>query len=193
MFFSEELLMQTDKRPKLYLVSAGMSYVPGHEDGSHPSGFVDGNGVQYPIRCLCLIRSDGAAKAIPFSFYNDNVNLAPTDAQISSATWVSGNYPLDYNSGYYNGWSSAVGPINTWIPAKAVDNVTGLEWDIPQYKSIRFVRNESATMWGWPISAPGYSFSSKISSDYSVSVDDKGVCRIYYQGNLIKTIRSQDA
>ena len=169
---------------------AGMSYVPGHVDSNHPSGFSDGNGVQYPIRCLCLIRSDGAAKAIPFALYNDTVNLAPTDEQVEAAEWVAGNYTAAYNSGYYNNWSSAVGPINRWIPAKAVDNTTGLEWDIPQYQSIRFVRNESATMWGWPISAPGYSFSSQISSDYSVTVDN-GVCYIYYQGNLIKTIRAR--
>ena len=192
MFYSEELLM-ADTGSNLDLVAAGMSYVPGHVDSGQASGYADGNGAQTPIKCLCLIRSDGAAKAIPFALYNQNdeAHLAPTDAQISAAEWVSGEYPLNYNSGYFNTYSASVGPLNKWIPALAVDQTNALRWDIPQIQSIRYVRNESASMWGWPISAPGVSFSSQISSDYSVTVTNK-VCRIYYQGNLVKTITNAD-
>lgn len=191
MFYSEELLM-ADTGSNLYLVAAGMSYVPGHEDSSQPSGYAGGNGTQTAVKCLCLIRSDGAAKAIPFALYNQNdeAHLAPSDAQIAAAEWVSGNYPSNYNSGYYNTYSSSVGPLNVWIPALAVDQSNGLRWDIPQVQSIMFVRNESAYMWGWPITS-GSSYSSQISPDYSVTVTDK-VCRIYYQGNLVKTITNAD-
>lgn len=187
MFYSEELLM-ADTGSKLYLVAAGMSYVPGHTDAGQASGYSDGNGVQTPIKCLCLLRSDGAAKAIPFAFYNENdqAHLAPTDEQIAAASWVSGEYPSNYNSGYYNNYSSAVGPLNTWIPAIASDQGTGIGWSIPQISLIRFVRNESLVMWGWPIKK-GSIYSCQISDDYSVTVVNK-VCRIYYQGNLVKTI-----
>lgn len=176
---------------KLKIAYAGMSYVPGHEDSTQPSGYAGGNGTQTAVKCLCLIRSDGAAKAIPFALYNQNdeAHLAPSDAQIAAAEWVSGNYPSNYNSGYYNTYSSSVGPLNVWIPALAVDQSNGLRWDIPQVQSIMFVRNESAYMWGWPITS-GSSYSSQISSDYTVTVV-KGVCYIYYQGNLVKRIKAK--
>ena len=168
---------------------ASMSYVTGHIDGTNPSGFADGSGAQTAIKCLCLVRKDGAAKAIPFALYNDTITLAPTDEQVEAAEWVAGNYSAAYNSGYFNTYSSTVGPLNKWIPAVAQDPGNMLAWDIPQIASIRAVTNGVLEAWGWPIYKDGNP-SNEIDSAYTITVKG-GACYIYYNGNLVKKIRAK--
>ena len=161
---------------------AGISYVPAHSDGSVPSGFADGSGGQTPVRCLCLVRKDGAAKAIPFAFYNDSLTLAPTDEQVEAADWVAGSYTAAYNSGYYSN--------GTWQPAVAAgyDATLGLTWDIPSFTTIRYIRG--AALSSWDAVKVGGQYTNNDLPAYTVTVKG-GVCYIYYNGNLVKKIRAK--
>lgn len=170
----DELVYQSSK-----IKYAGMSYVPAHADGTQPTGWADGDGAQSAVRCLTLVLKNGAAKAIPFALYNDNIHLAPTDAQIEGASWIEGDYTGSYNSGTFQN--------NVWTPAVASSHSSGIAWT-PATGGTRFVRNESLYMWGWPITS-GDLYSNAISPDYSVSVVN-GVCYMYYQGTLVKKIRA---
>lgn len=169
------------KKHRLKFISAGMSYSVGHVDGNQASGFADGDGQQSPIKCLCLIRSDGAAKAVPFALYSDTANIVPTDAQISAATWVAGSYTDQYNGGVF--YPRPNGP---WQPAIASSESDALRWYLPGIGT-RSIRNETLSQWGWPITGSTTSYSNAISSDYNVVVTN-GTVKIYYQGNLVKTI-----
>lgn len=166
---------------------AGISYVPAHSDGQ--GGWADGDGGQTPVRCLCLVRKDGAAKAIPFALYNDNVNLAPTDAQVEAAQWVEGNYTAAYNSGYYN-TVAAWGQLNTWVPAVAEDYNAdyGLTWSIPQYSVARYIRG--AALYSWDAVKVDGQYTSNNLPAYRVTVKN-GTCYIYYNNNLVKKIRAK--
>ena len=159
---------------------AGISYVPAHSDGQ--GGWADGNGGQTPVRCLCLVRKDGAAKAIPFALYNDNVNLAPTDAQVEAAQWVAGNYTAAYNSGYYSS--------GAWVPAVAAgySSSLGLTWNIPNFTSIRYIRGSALSSWN--AVKVGGQYTNNDLPAYTVMVKGS-TCYIYYNGNLIKKIRAK--
>lgn len=163
---------------RLKFVGAGMSYVPGrYENGV----IVDGNYMRSAAKCLTLIRSDGAAKAIVFELSTENNLIVPTDEQIKSAPWccigyssqygtVTGPYPDTYNSGaYVNGFYE---PAYAWMYG------TRCTYNVPYMNSIRTIDS----------SYLGIS-SNAISSDYQVTCVN-GVVKIYYQGNLVKTIRS---
>ena len=166
---------------------AGISYVPAHSDGQ--GGWVDGDGGQTPVRCLCLVRKDGAAKAIPFALYNDNVNLAPTDEQVEAAQWVAGNYTAAYNSGYYN-TVAAWGPLNTWVPAVAAgySSSLGLTWDIPSFTTARYIRGAALSSWD-AVKVDGQYTNNNLPA-YTVTVKGS-TCYIYYNGNLVKKIRAK--
>ena len=159
---------------------AGISYVPALSDGQ--GGWIDRGGSEYPVRCLCLVRKDGAAKAIPFALYNDNVNLAPTDEQVEAASWVAGNYTAAYNSGYYSNGS--------WVPAVAAGYSAdlGLTWDIPQYTAIRYVRGSALSSWD-AVKVDGQYTNNNLPA-YTVTVKN-GTCYIYYNNNLVKKIRAK--
>lgn len=159
---------------------AGMSYVPARRDAQ--GNFVDGSNMTSAAKCLCLIRKDGAAKAIPFELSNENVLLAPTDEQIAAARWVAPGdttpfgtitapYPSNYDSGYWNG--------QYWEPAIAGMNGTRGIWSVPYQYSIRNIECSQIGI-----------TSTAISSEYTVTVKN-GVCYIYYQGNLVRKIRDK--
>ena len=170
------------KKNKLKIVAAGMSFVPGHTTSSHVSGFIDGSGTQQAIRCLTLIRSDGAAKTIPFSYWNDSVNIAPTDEQIANATGVEGSFDNTYNSGVYLP-NASYGVAKVWNPAIAVDPSWGVAWSVASQSNIRSIRNETLSQWNWR----NKTYSNQMTSDYTVTVEN-GVCKMYKNDTLIKTI-----
>jgi len=167
---------------KRKFLAAAITYTPGISDGQGGFVRVNNNTTQYPIRCLCLIRSDGYAAAIPFAMWNDSVNLAPTDAQIANANWVQGDYPLTYNGGTATALNSSV-----FIPAYAYDNSYGISYDVPGQTDWDSLSNTLLNTWSWPISVDGH--YSCLATDYTVTLSN-GVCKIYYQGNLVKKIRA---
>ena len=164
---------------------AGFSAVPAHlinpEAGFTAGNIADGNGAQTAASCM-LIGTDKGAIPVVFG-WADNAPVVPTTEQILGSTFTAGNYDKSYNSGYYNTYSASVGALNAWIPAKASDPGTGINYDIPGIPSIRFVRNESLSMWGWR----GGNYSTVLSG-YTCTVDD-GTLTVKYNGEIVLEIR----
>lgn len=160
------------------IMYASMSYVPAHESSSGPTGFVDGNGAQKPVRCITLVRNDGYAKAIPFAYYQDSVNLAPTDEQIENASWVEGLYDSTYNSGVYKG--------GIYVPAVAVRWSGGIAYSIIDYANIRSISDTALRSWRWAVVSDG-KYTNQMVEAYTIKIED-GICYLYYENVLIKKI-----
>ena len=158
------------------ILYAGMSYAPAHSSASAPAGFADGNGAQRAVRVITLVKNDGSAKAIPFAFYGDSVNLAPTDEQIDEISWVEGSYDSSYNSGLYRG--------GTWVPAIAANVLDRIAYSIPNHQYIRSVSKNALDSWKWPVKING-KYTSQMIEDYSLEIVN-GVCYMYYNDVLIK-------
>jgi hypothetical protein len=151
--------------------SAAITCVPAN--GDNASNYADGDHKRNAIKTLCIVTDEGAVP-VPFAPWNNENVVVPTESEIKSGNFVSGNYTSDYNSGWYN--QSA----KKWVPAIAKDNSWGISYSIPTQTNIRSIRNETLKMWEWrngnySVFVDGYTFD----------VDANGVLTVRYKGEVV--------
>ena len=149
--------------------SAAITCVPAN--GDNASNYADGSNKRNAIKTLCIVTDEGA-EAVAFAAWNNENVVVPTNNEIKSGNFVSGNYSTAYNSGYYQS--------GKWVPAIAKDNSWGISYSIPTQENIRSIRNETLKQWNWrngnySVFVDGYTFD----------VDANGVLTVRYKGEVV--------
>lgn len=149
--------------------AANITVVPAN--GDNASNYADGSNKRNAIKTLCIVTDEGA-EAVAFAAWNNENVVVPTNNEIKSGNFVSGNYSTAYNSGYYQS--------GKWVPAIAKDNSWGISYSIPTQENIRSIRNETLKQWNWrngnySVFVDGYTFD----------VDANGVLTVRYKGEVV--------
>ena len=149
--------------------AANITVVPAN--GDNASNYADGSNKRNAIKTICIV-TDAGAVAVPFAAWNNDNVVVPTNNEIKSGNFVSGNYSTAYNSGYYQS--------GKWVPAIAKDNSWGISYSIPTQENIRSIRNETLKQWNWrngnySVFVDGYTFD----------VDANGVLTVRYKGEVV--------